>query len=158
MVNAVAYSEQQLSLFEECEYARGGGILGSLSGKTSLVHSAATKELILEPCLKKSDRPKFQYLPMENGRTQDWQNCLSVTLHGASSMLNIGECPNVAVESFLSQILQPTEDVPEKYYLSPKACQGILRRTQERGKELPEELRIALERQAGYTDLTHGQA
>ena len=145
MVNAVAYSEQQLSLFEECEYARGGGILGSLSGKTSLVHSAATKELILEPCLKKSDRPKFQYLPMENGRTQDWQNCLSVTLHGASSMLNIGECPNVAVESFLSRILQPVTDVPEKYYLSPKACQGILRRARERGKELPEELRIALE-------------
>jgi hypothetical protein len=39
-------------------------------------------------------------------------------------------------------------DVPEKYYLSAKACQGILRRAKERGKELPEELRIALERQA----------
>ena len=38
--------------------------------------------------------------------------------------------------------------VPEKYYLSPKACQGILRRASARGKELPEVLRKALERQA----------
>lgn len=41
-----------------------------------------------------------------------------------------------------------TEQVPEKYYLSPKACQGILRRASVRGKELPEVLRTALERQA----------
>ena len=47
---------------------------------------------------------------------------------------------------FLSQILQPI--VPGKYYLSPKACQGILRRASARGKELPEVLRVALERQA----------
>jgi len=73
-------------------------------------------------------------------------------------MHNIGESPNVDVASSLSRILQPLEDVPEKYYLSAKACLGILRRAKERGKELPEELKIALERQAGYTDLTHGQA
>lgn len=35
-----------------------------------------------------------------------------------------------------------------KYYLSPKACLGILRRASARGKELPELLRKALERQA----------
>ncbi len=38
--------------------------------------------------------------------------------------------------------------VPEKYYLSPKACQGILRRASARGKELPAILKKALERQA----------
>ena len=37
---------------------------------------------------------------------------------------------------------------PEKYYLSPKACLGILRRASARGKELPELLRKALEHQA----------
>ena len=82
---------------------------------------------------------------------RDWQNCKSVKSHGECLTLNIGESPNVAVESFLSRILQPMTDVPQKYYLSPKACQGILRRSQERGKELPEELRIALERQARNT-------
>ena len=85
---------------------------------------------------------------MADGQMQDWQNCLSVKSHGASSMLNIGECPNVATESSLLQILQPVTDVPEKYYLSAKACLGILRRARERGKELPEELRIALELQS----------
>ena len=39
-------------------------------------------------------------------------------------------------------------NVPEKYYLSPKACLGILRRASARGKELPEILRVVLERQA----------
>ena len=79
---------------------------------------------------------------------QDWQNCLSAKSHGGYWTHNIGECPNVAVESSLSRILQPLEDVQEKYYLSPRACAGILRRAKERGKELPEELRIALELQS----------
>ena len=65
----------------------------------------------------------------------------------------IGECPNAAVESSLSQILQPMTDVSEKYYLSPRACQGILRRAKERGKELPEELRIALELQSTTSNI-----
>lgn len=36
----------------------------------------------------------------------------------------------------------------KKYYLSQKACQGILRRASERGKQLPDVLKRALERQA----------
>ena len=59
---------------------------------------------------------------------------------------NTGEFPNADAASTLSQILEET--VPEKYYLSQKACQGILRRASARGKELPEVLRLALERQA----------
>ena len=46
----------------------------------------------------------------------------------------------------LSSILM--EDVPDRYSLSPKACQGILRRAAKRGKELPEVLKAALEQQA----------
>ena len=61
-------------------------------------------------------------------------------------MRNTGEFPNADAASTLSQILQA--EVPEKYYLSQKACLGILRRASARGKELPEVLRLALERQA----------
>ena len=43
----------------------------------------------------------------------------------------------------LSDILE-TGDVPQRYYLSAKACRGILRRAEKRGKELPEALRRAL--------------
>lgn len=88
---------------------------------------------------------------MGNGQTPEWQNCKSVKSHGASLTHNIGESPNAAEESSLSRILQPLEDVPEKYYLSAKACLGILRRAKERGKELPEELKIALEHQANIS-------
>ena len=61
-------------------------------------------------------------------------------------MRNTSESPNGAVESTLSRIL--TENAPAKYSLSAKACQGILRRASVRGKELPQMLRVALERQA----------
>lgn len=69
-------------------------------------------------------------------------------LLGESWTLNTGESPSVAVESHSSQILMVV--VPEKYYLSPKACQGILRRASARGKKLPTELKNALERQARF--------
>ncbi len=66
--------------------------------------------------------------------------------HTAFSTLNTGPSPNAVQESFLSQILQA--DVPRRFYLSRKACLGILRRASARGKELPGILKAALERQA----------
>ena len=61
-------------------------------------------------------------------------------------MRNTGPFPNEEQESFLSQILQA--NVPQRFYLSRKACLGILRRASARGKALPEILRKALEQQA----------
>ena len=66
---------------------------------------------------------------------------------GGASTLNTGVSPRDAKESSLSQILQA--DPPLKYYLSPKACLGILHRAFERGKELPKKLERALKIQAG---------
>lgn len=66
---------------------------------------------------------------------------------GGASTLNTGVSPSDAKGSFLSQILQA--DPPIKYYLSPKACMGILRRASERGKALPPKLARALKIQAG---------
>ena len=57
-----------------------------------------------------------------------------------------GECPSAENVSTLSQILM--ENAPEKYYLSPTACQGILHRASVHGKELPGMLKHALEQQA----------
>ena len=48
----------------------------------------------------------------------------------------------------LSEILE-TGDVPQQYYLSAKACTGILRRAAKRGKELPPQLHLALSVVAG---------
>lgn len=58
-----------------------------------------------------------------------------------------GEKPIHAIRTRLSDILEKNPD--PKYNLSPKACMGILRRAEKRGKELPEILREALEKQAG---------
>ena len=67
-------------------------------------------------------------------------------------MLNTGEYPKEEDVSHLSQILE--ENVPEKYYLSATACIGILRRAEKRGKELPDILRRALEKQANLSATT----
>ena len=62
--------------------------------------------------------------------------------HGDSLTLNIGECPREESVSLLSWILQ--DNVPEKYYLSTKACRGILTRASRRGKKLQKLLETAL--------------
>ena len=49
----------------------------------------------------------------------------------------------------LSDILQETSDVPQQFFLSPKAAAGIIRRAASRGKKLPEGLGQALQEVAG---------
>ena len=63
--------------------------------------------------------------------------------------LNCGEYPRFPNPTKLSQILEP--DVDPKYNLSPKACQGILKRAEKRGRALPPALESALRKQAGFT-------
>ena len=70
---------------------------------------------------------------------------------GCGGTLNTSECPKDVAESSLSAILQ--ENVPSKYYLTRKACLGILRRAVERRKDLPEQLELALKAQAGLIPL-----
>ena len=59
---------------------------------------------------------------------------------------NTGECPNAVVVSRLSQILEETPH--PKYNLTAKACQGLLRRAERRGKDLPKLLKAVLIRQS----------
>lgn len=54
-----------------------------------------------------------------------------------------GPCPSDGSVSSLSDVLE-TQPVPLRYYLSPKACAGILRRAAKRGKALPQLLARAL--------------
>jgi len=58
--------------------------------------------------------------------------------------LSISEWPKDAAVCSLSDTLE-TGDVPRRFFLSPKACAGILRRAEKRGKDLPQALRRALE-------------
>lgn len=98
-------------------------------------------------CLKKSDRPIFQCLIVEDGLEPEWLEVKSAESHGERSMPNFGASPSIVRESSLSQVLE-SGDVMYKYSLSPKACEGILRRAKVKGKKLPELLEAVLRRQA----------
>lgn len=84
--------------------------------------------------------------------SESWPTAGLIVSGGAYAMPNIGESPNDAAESSLSQILET--DVPPKYFLSPRAAAGILRRAERRGKTLPEVLALALRAVAGETTPT----
>ena len=58
-------------------------------------------------------------------------------------MLSTSEWPSDAVVCLLSDTLE-TGDVPQRFFLSATACQGILRRAAKRGKVLPEALERSL--------------
>lgn len=103
--------------------------------------------------------PLFLDLRTANGRTPDASWEMGGALLGAFTMHSFGEQPNTLMEecgfaalpngvgvSRLSQILVDTP-LP-KYFLSERACSGILNRADRRGKALPPELREALENQA----------
>ena len=118
-------------------------------GKMSLEHSRQTKARTSEQSSKVSARSKMIkliFLDMRSGRMPEksWQTITQS--HGGFLTHSTGEFPNEESVSTLSQILQV--NVPGKYYLSQRACLGILRRAAVRGKELPRILKTALERQA----------
>ena len=131
-------AEEQISLFD----------LDTSFSKMLQGYSVQTTEKISEPCLKKPPELSTitpQFLDLRTGAPGlilgvFWQtDGLSL---GAYTMRSFGESPNVAVVSRLSQIL---EDKPHpKYCLSAKACQGILNRSERRGKTLPPILEQAL--------------
>ena len=121
-------------------------IQNTLFGKMSPGHLAVIKGMTLKPCLKKSQKPIFQCLIAENGQPAEWLEAAQEVQLGDKWTLNTGECPSVENVSTLYTIL--AENVPQKYYLSAKACLGILRRAEQRGRTLPEVLEVALKQQA----------
>lgn len=66
--------------------------------------------------------------------------------------LNMTECHSAGAVSSLSLILEDPRGVPRKYFLSPRACRGILRRAEKRNRELPPVLLQALQAVAACPD------
>jgi hypothetical protein len=54
----------------------------------------------------------------------------------------------------LSHVLEDGRAVPPRFYLSQRACEGILRRAERRGKELPPLLLEALKSRAAFSTET----
>lgn len=119
----------------------------SLFGKTSWERLQAMLGVTLKPCLKKSDRPIFQCLLLDDGLEPGWLEVKAAESHGERSMLNFGASPSIVRESSLSQVLESGGGT-YRYSLTPKACKGILRRVKAKGKKLPELLEVVLRKQA----------
>ena len=94
---------------------------------------------------EKSDIP----IPRGGGTMPESWMEMGGRLPGEQWMPSTSESLRGGEDCFLSCVLMDT--VPEKYFLSEKACLGILRRSQKRGKTLPEVLETALVRQAGLS-------
>lgn len=124
--------------------------LGLWSGKTCQEPSAATKGETSRQSSKRSSASQSRKPPILKCLKKDGQLGGATTTRweddgawlGECMMRNTGESPNAAAVSRLSQILEVTPQ--EKYSLSAKACQGILRRAERRGKDLPETLKAVL--------------
>lgn len=107
--------------------ARGGS-----SGRTSLASCRKTEEGHLEPSSGRWANSGM------GGPTESWTHSTpewTATLTPSHS----GD-----VVCSLSDVLEETLLVPARFYLSRKACEGILRRAEARGKALPPMLLEAL--------------
>ena len=114
----------------------------SQSSRTSPALCRPQEDVTLRLCCNRSQRAKFQCLDLESGQTPEWYEAEALLSLGVCTTPNISEQHSGAGVCFLSAILQ--ENAPERYSLSPKACAGILRRAERRGKELPPLLKAAL--------------
>jgi hypothetical protein len=110
--------------------------LDGLCGKMSPASCLATEDGILVP---------------SSGRWGSWGMAgpiASWTLNGSEHNDTPAPSRSAGDVSSLSDVLE-TGPVPPRFFLSPKACAGILRRAEKRKKTLPEHLRLALEAGAG---------
>ena len=152
--------EQLIFLWEELP-VRGSASRGNRAGSmTREAHSASPIANFLKQCApagssgKTSRACSAPTAVQISGRFSGKLMRSGILAHGECWTLNTCEwtvslVPFRSVDGVcsLSDTLE-TGNIPPRYYLSPDACRGILRRAASRGKALPEILRVALERQA----------
>ena len=136
----------QASLFVPDGFAgkmsQGCSAAGTQKGRISKLSSSRLSALQAVPFLSLDLTPGAGNLLGEFY----WELC--TPWRGGSSMLNTGPAPPSGdAGCSLSRILQ--DNPPRKYYLTRRACLGILRRAKERGRPLPPQLHAALLVQAG---------
>lgn len=111
---------------------RSACALGGSSGKTSLASCHKTEDGLLEPSSGRWGNSGM------GGPTECWTHSMSewTAFHMP--------CPSDDGVCSLSDVLEETSLVPQRFFLSQRACEGILRRAERRGKALPPMLLAAL--------------
>lgn len=118
--------------------------------------SVSCPSWLLASCSGKMSRGRF---PQTAGQTSpgSWPRLMGsgMAVHGEFWTANTPEWTsgpwpsrNDAGVCGLSAWLMPTWMVPQKYYLSRRACLGVLSRSERRGRPLPPALEAALREQA----------
>ena len=102
-----------------------------------------------------SSKTSLVYYPLTEGRTLEsfsgrWPTS-GIVSGGESLMLSTLEYPSEGAESSSLAAVLEDQNVLEKFYLSAKACEGILRRANRRGKTLPPALQEALVKQVSQS-------
>ena len=115
------------------------------SGRTSPASSApmTMPSAVSWQRLSAETMPCVSRAESSGGRTKVWLKGHGHGRHGGFSMLNTSDWPNDAAVCSLSSVLEKGP-IPQRYYLSARACAGILRRAEKRGRELPPALQEAL--------------
>lgn len=121
------------------------------SGKTSLASFRSTEDALLQDYWDYSLDDGSKYHQTDGGlRDLSMASTAHMAAHGEHLTLNIAEWTDLDGLSLndvgvcsLSDVLE-TGDVPSRYYLSARACRGILRRAAKRNKKLPPLLETAL--------------
>ena len=123
-------------------------------GKTSPESFQAPAEPTLQAYWLSSLAGQSSHQPAGGATAESYRASKGLTAsHGECLTLNTSEYPSAAVVCSLSDVLEGG-NVPQRFFLSAKACSGILRRAEKRGKKLPEQLRVALEAVAIQTPVT----
>lgn len=131
----------QLTIFDALLDANQRGSCGKMSPEsclpktTPLVPSWADWQAAMPPSSTQ-----------EAGQVRVWLPDPAASSHGARWMPSFLEWPSAADVSLcsLSQVLEDGP-LPTRFYLSPRAAAGILRRAGQRRKNLPQPLEKALE-------------
>lgn len=117
------------------------------SGKTSQAPFPQTVDEILLSWLGLSLGASSTY-QLVGGEMPELLSERTGSSNGACWMRSSSEWRSGAVVCSLSSILE-TGPVEARYFLSQRACSGILRRAENRGKNLPPQLLQALQQVAG---------
>ena len=157
-------SEEQLTLFAEDSLAKTSAsqesdvdlLANALASGTSL-RASLTKLSQHGLLLKTSQVYSVPMLDETLPSSSIGWHSAGMAWGGECLTLKASDLPSDAVACLLSQVLEAHVDA--RYYLSQKACAGILRRADKRGKVIPEPLRTALELTLDtHSELTQVQA
>lgn len=141
-----------------CQSFSIAGKRRGLQGESGLMfeYIRAVLRYVLDGFFGKTSRERSQ---ARMGRLSDsscpkWTSS-GTAWRGAYSMRSSSEWPKDAAVSFLSDILEPAPQ--SVYFLSQRACEGILNRARKRGRALPKRLEEALVAQASSTTRERAQ-